>query len=201
MQNTVYIVDDDVHVSSSIARLLEVEGYTSYTFNNGEDFLKTNISSSPSCLLLDWQLPDTNGIEVIKVLVKRGVRVPVIFMSGVGTIPVTVETMKLGAREFLTKPIPSETLLQAIAGALVYDHLHIKLRLELAELNERYASLTNREKELFAHLVTGRLIKQIAGDLELSEITIKVHKHNIMQKMQTRTLADLVRAFEKLQNQ
>ena len=188
----VFVVDDDPSVRRAIKRLIGSEGLQVELFGSAQEFLKSRRLDAPSCLVLDIKLPGISGLDFQCQLAAAGIRIPIIFITGHGDIPMTVRAMKAGAVEFLTKPFRDQDLLDAIHVALERDHTRRQKESEIAELWERFESLTPREKEILPLVVSGRLNKQSAADLGTSEITIKVHRASIMRKMQAKSLADLV---------
>jgi FixJ family two-component response regulator len=194
----ILIVDDDKSIRQSLHNLLSSVGYQIQAFSTAQSFLAANIPNTPVCLILDIQMPDINGLDVAEKLSLNNVMIPVIFLTGYGSIPLSVEAMKLGAHEFLTKPVNTDNLLNAVDKALRWDQKNIQLRTELSDFTTRYQSLTPREKNVLEFIISGLLIKQIASELHVSEITIKVHKQKIMQKMLTKSLPELVRITERL---
>jgi FixJ family two-component response regulator len=190
--STVFVVDDDPSVRRAIKRLLESEGLQVEVFGSAPEFLQGRRPDAPSCLVLDISLPGINGLDFQRHLAKTEIRIPIIFITGKGDIPMSVRAMKAGAVEFLTKPFRDQALLDAIHDALERDRTRRQQESEIAALWERFKSLTPREQEILRLVVSGRLNKQIAAGLGTSEITIKVHRGNIMRKMQADSLADLV---------
>lgn len=198
MQQIVYVVDDDESVRQSFVNLLDSEGYQVHAYDSAAAFFAQPLAAVPACLLLDMRMPEVGGFDVAAELERMGADLPIVFITGHGSIPLTVQAMKAGALEFLTKPVEPDDLLRAVRDALVVAAARQVQRQELDELRRRHATLTPREREAMQLVIGGLLIKQIANDLGISEIMAKTHKRNLMDKMQARSLPDLVRYAERL---
>jgi len=194
----VHVVDDDDAFRPAISRVLTAAGHRPKLYASAQDYLATPDPEGPACLLLDLRMPGVTGLDLQSALAKRDDAHPVIFLSGHGDIPSTVRAMRDGALDFLTKPVPTATLLEAIHRALESDMDRTQRRGELAELKRRYASLTPRERQVMAGVVAGRLNKQICYALHAAERTVKTHRARVMEKMRVRSVAELVRLAEEL---
>jgi len=195
---TVFVVDDDVSVRESLELLLGNEGWQPEMFASAQDFLNSPHALVPSCLLLDISLPGPSGLDLQKRVAIERPDIPIIFITGYGDVPKTVQAMKAGAVEFLTKPFNDEQLLMAIRQALERSRLILARESEIQHLRDRYASLTPRERQVMALVVSGLLNKQVGCELGISEITVKAHRGQVMQKMQANSVADLVKMADKL---
>lgn len=195
----VFVVDDDVSVRESLEALIRDAGWQAETFASAEEFLSRPRVPGPSCLVLDVGLPDLNGLDLQQRVAADRPDMPIIFITGHGEVPMTVRAMKAGAVEFLTKPFGDDVLLIAIRDAIDRSESVVAREEEIRALRDRYASLSHREREVMALVVTGLLNKQVGGELGISEITVKAHRGQVMRKMKARSLADLVNMAARLQ--
>ena len=192
--NTVFVVDDDPPVLKALERLLRGAGFDVQSFGSSQAFLEQHDSTKPGCAILDIAMDGLNGLELQQALAASGCDRPIVFLTGRGDIPTTVQAMKAGAVNFLTKPVDAKDLLAAVRIAIDKDDLARQAGAELEVIERRLAALTPRERQVLHHVIAGRLNKQIAAELGTSEKTIKVHRARVMQKMGVRSVADLVRA-------
>ncbi|MBF0560185.1 MAG: response regulator transcription factor [Nitrospirae bacterium] len=193
----VFVVDDDLSVLKSLRRLLTVYGFRVETFSSAREFLGNYQGNVPGCLVLDIRLPQLDGLELQRILAERGAVLPIIFITGHGDIPMSVQAMKAGAVDFLPKPFNDQSLIEAIEFALDKSRSDNLEKLELADISKKLATLTPRESEVLKYVVSGKLNKEIAADLGIAEKTVKVHRGRVMQKMRARSVADLVLMAEK----
>jgi FixJ family two-component response regulator len=195
---TIFVVDDDASMRDALKNLLRSVGLNVETFGVAQEFLSSQRSKAPGCLVLDVRLPGLSGLDLQRQLAEANVQIPIVFITGHGDIQMSVRAMKAGAVEFLTKPFRDQDLLDAVQQAIDRDRAARLKQAEAAELLERYESLSPREREVMALVVCGRLNKQIAGELGTSEATVKMHRSHLMQKMRADSLADLFRITQKL---
>lgn len=194
----VFIVDDDASVRVALLNLVESAGYKARCFASTDELLEADIVSSPGCLILDVRMPGKNGLDLQNHLAQRGIPNPIIFLTGHGDIPMTVQAMKAGAVDFLTKPVRDQTLLDAISVGIALDAAR-RAEATIVKRNiERLVSLTPRERQVLHEVAIGRFNKQIAFDLGISEVTVKLHRSNVMRKMQAASIGELIRAWETL---
>ncbi|KQW71221.1 LuxR family transcriptional regulator [Ensifer sp. Root142] len=196
--STVFVVDDDISVRESLELLIGSAGWRPILFDSAQAFLSATPNAGPSCLVLDVNMPGLNGLDLQSLITKSGNRTPIIFVSGFGDVPMTVKALKGGALDFLTKPIDAEALLAAIQSALSKSEALIRDEEELMRLQVCYDALTPREREVMSGVVKGLLNKQVAFELDISEITVKAHRGQVMRKMSARSLPDLVNMAAKL---
>ena len=194
----VFVVDDDVSVRESLELLIRCEGWQPETFASAQEFLDYPRVLVPNCLVLDVSLPGLTGLDLQRLVAGERTDMPIIFITGYGDVPMTVQAMKAGAVEFLTKPFNDDVLLSAIRAALERSRVALSLEAEMRVLRDRYASLSQRERQVMALVVSGLLNKQVAGELGISEITVKAHRGKVMQKMKADSLADLVKIAARL---
>jgi FixJ family two-component response regulator len=194
----VFVVDDDVSVRESLESLIGCEGWQPETFASAQEFLDYPRVLTPNCLVLDVSLPGLNGLDLQRLVAGERTAMPIIFITGYGDVPMTVQAMKAGAVEFLTKPFNDDVLLTAIRAAIERSRVALGMEAEMRALRDRYASLTQRERQVMALVVSGLLNKQVGGELDISEITVKAHRGKVMQKMKADSLADLVKMATRL---
>ncbi len=195
----VYIIDDDADMRGALSSLLRSTGYDVVLFGSTRDFLSQTLADQPSCLVLDIRLQAESGLDFQERLGRDNIRIPIVLMTGHGDIPMTVRGMKAGAVDFLPKPFREEEMLSAVAAAIEVDRARRAAEGNVGALRQRYEGLTPREREVMGLVVTGLMNKQVAGRMSLSEITVKIHRGNVMRKMEAQSLADLVRMAEQLE--
>jgi FixJ family two-component response regulator len=195
----VFVVDDDSSIREAIKSLISLAGLRVETFASAHEFLRNERPDLPGCVVLDVELPGLSGLDLQRELAAHGVKLPIIFITGYGDIPMSVRAMKAGAMEFLTKPFRDQDLLDAIQQALERDRAARRHSKEIAELRKRFDALTSREREVMSMVVAGWLNKQIGFELKISEITVKIHRGRVMEKMGAQSLAELVRMTERLE--
>ena len=195
----VFVVDDDLSIREAIKSLISLIGVRVETFGTAQEFLRTERPDLPGCMVLDVELPGLSGFDLQRELAAHGIKLPIIFITGYGDIPMSVRAMKAGATEFLTKPFSDQDLLDAIQQALERDRAARRHSKEIAELRRRFDALTSREREVMSLVVAGWLNKQIGFELKISEITVKIHRGRVMGKMSAQSLAELVRMTERLE--
>jgi FixJ family two-component response regulator len=197
----VYVVDDDPAIRTSLDSLLRAAGFRVRTFASAQDFRAVQIPDAPACLLLDVRMPGTSGLDLQDELARAGINVPIVFMTVHGQVPESVRALKAGATHFLTKPFRPQHLLEAISKALEGDCVAREERIYKRELHERYTTLTPRERDVLRLVVAGLLNKEVASELRISEVTVKLHRGRVMHKMHAASLAELVRMVENLDRQ
>jgi len=195
----VFVVDDDSSIREAIESLVKLAGLRVESFGSAQEFLRAERPDLPGCVVLDVELPGLSGLDLQRELATHGIKLPIIFITGYGDIPMSVRAMKAGALEFLTKPFRDQDLLDAIQQALERDRAARQHSREIAELRERFDALTSREREVLLLVVAGWLNKQIGFELGISEITVKIHRGRVMEKMAAQSLAELVRMTERLE--
>ena len=194
----VFVIDDDPSMRESLKNLIRSVGLRAEAFGSADEFLGSKRLHGPGCLVLDVRMPGMSGLDLQKRMVEAGTDIPIIFLTGHADIPMSVQAMKAGAAEFLTKPVREQDLLDAIQQALERDRAAVAKRAEVDDLGDRLDSLTPRERDVMRHVIAGLLNKQIAGELDMSETTVKIHRHHVMEKMRARSLAELVRMADRL---
>jgi FixJ family two-component response regulator len=197
--STVHVVDDDGETLKATARLLATAGFEARTYSSAHDFLNVVTAGTSGCIILDMRLPDRNGLDLQAELIARGVPLPIVFLTGYGEIPDSVQAIQRGAVDFLIKPIKSEVLLAAVFRALEREAATRASRAHHEALQRRFLRLTPREREVLAHLISGKLNKQVAGDLQIAERTVKLHRANILEKLEVGSMAELARLAVELE--
>ncbi len=195
---TIVVVDDDLAVCKALARVLREEGWNVEIFESAEAFVARPDRRTPACIVLDVTMPGLDGLELQRRLTEEGQTLPIVFLTGHGDIPMSVQAIKAGAADFLTKPVKAEALISAVRAAIQQASMYRQSRAEIAGFEQRFATLTSREREVLAAVVSGRLNKQIAGDLGIVEQTVKFHRARIMERMQARTVAELMHMAARL---
>jgi FixJ family two-component response regulator len=198
-QPTIFIIDDDVSVRDAITGIVKSVGLRAQTFASARDFLQKSPPDGPNCLVLDVRLPGLSGLDFQRELTRLNIRIPIVFITGYGDIPMTVQAMKAGAVDFLTKPFRDQDMLDAVTAAIERDRGARDREKEMLGLRGLFESLSPREREIMALVTAGLMNKQVAGEVGLSEITVKIHRGHVMRKMGAKTLADLVRMAQALQ--
>jgi FixJ family two-component response regulator len=193
----VYLVDDEASVLKAVSRVLKAAGFRTETFDSAQQFLKSHDRDSPGCLVLDMAMPGVGGLELQETLAAERIRMPIVFLTGRADVPTTVRAMKRGAADFLTKPVDDVQLVEAVTRAMEKDLRSRREHAELDDIQERLATLTPREREVLAHVVSGMLNKEVAAALGAAEKTIKIHRARVMEKMGADSLADLVRIAQR----
>jgi FixJ family two-component response regulator len=197
-QPVVFVVDDDASMRATLSDVMRSVGLEVQTFQSAKDFLETTLPDAPGCLVLDVRLPGQSGLDFQRTLAHSGIELPVVFITGHGDVPMSVQAMKAGAVDFLTKPFRDQDLLDAVHAAIQRDRDRRRRATAVADIDERYQSLTQRERDIMALVVIGRLNKQIAAELGLAEVTVKAHRGQIMHKMGAKSLPELVRMADRL---
>jgi FixJ family two-component response regulator len=191
-ESVVYVVDDDINIRESLDLLFRSVGLTAELFTSAKEFLQAKLRIVPSCLVLDVRLPGLSGFELHSELTKVNIRIPIVFMTGHGDIPMSVRAMKAGAVDFITKPFRDQDMLDAVTAAISRDQVRLDADSVRLELQKRFDSLTPREQEVMRHVTAGLMNKQVAADLGLSEVTVKIHRMHAVKKMRSKSLADLI---------
>jgi FixJ family two-component response regulator len=194
----VYVVDDDASLRGALEALFDTVGLETRTYATAGDFLAAELADRPGCIVIDVRLPDMNGLDFQTRLVQMGIRLPVVMITGYGNIPMSVRAMKRGAVDFLPKPFHDQDMLDAVMAAIERDRERRAIDSDVAQMKQRFATLSPREQQVMLLVATGKMNKQVAGDLGITEITVKIHRGAAMRKMGARTLADLVRMAEVL---
>ncbi len=193
----VYVIDDDLSILKSVARLLSQAGYEVKTFETPEELLECRGGDCPDCLVLDLKLKETDGIKIQEEMARRNIKVPIVFITGYGTVPSSVQALKAGAEDFLEKPFDNWKLLEAVGNAVAKNIIYRTNQSENEKIEQCLITLTPREREVLSHVISGKLNKQTAADMGIAEKTVKVHRARVMRKMGVVSLAELVRAASK----